>query len=65
LSAGSFLATKIGPQKWTFFIPLNISAGSLLTGQKMELILAKLRHKISQEGFNIKFKMTLPLQETR
>jgi hypothetical protein len=33
--------------------------------QKTESILAKLRHKNSNKGFNIKFEMTLSPQEKR
>jgi hypothetical protein len=55
-----------GPEKRTFsFDPPNISSGSLPKTQKTESILAKLGHKNSHEGFNIKFEMTLSPQETR
>jgi hypothetical protein len=65
LSADSFLTPKIGPPKTDmFFNPPNISAGSLLKTQKMESILAKLQHKNSHKGFNIKFEMMLSTQET-
>jgi hypothetical protein len=43
--------------------PKHISAGSLPKTQKMELILAKLRHTNSDKGFNIKLEMTLSPQE--
>jgi hypothetical protein len=55
-----------GPEKWTFSsAPPNISAGSLPKTQKMESILAKLRHTSSHKGFNIKFEMMLSPQEMR
>jgi hypothetical protein len=69
-SAGNF--PKSG--KWTFegpekqaisFDPPNISAGSLPKTQKTESIIAKLQHKNSHEGFNIKFEMMLSPQEAR
>jgi hypothetical protein len=59
------LLSPISSKNEFFFNPPNISAGSLLKPQKMELILAKLQHKNSREGLNIKFEMTLSPQETR
>jgi hypothetical protein len=48
-----------------FSTPPNISAGSPPKTRKTELILAKLGHENSHEGFNIKFEMILSPQEMR
>jgi hypothetical protein len=67
LSAGSFPAPKIGPQKKAFFSSPQTSSLQAASPklEKKGLILAKMWHNILKKGLNIKFKMTFSSQEMR